>query len=162
MQPTGTLRLGCHPSFRMSLGRSLGPFLASNRHVKVELALTNSPTALLEDGLDVVLRIGRIAIFQLYSKATRLDLARHLRGTTLSRRASPAKAAVRFAGSSSGHSRATRRRAVHAIDLFKRRRAPDGHGACKLGGPRWSGAHRCGDRRSRHRADLRHCRVSSP
>ena len=61
VQPTGTLRLGCHPSFRMSLGRSLGPFLASNRHVNVELALTNSPTALLEDGLDVVLRIGRIA-----------------------------------------------------------------------------------------------------
>ena len=61
VKPAGTLRLGCHPSFRVLLGRKLGVFLASNRDVTVELVMTNSPTALLDDGLDVVLLIGKIA-----------------------------------------------------------------------------------------------------
>ena len=61
VKPTGTLRLGCHPSFRMWLGRSIGAFLSASPDVNVELVVTNSPTALLDDGLDVVLLIGRTA-----------------------------------------------------------------------------------------------------
>jgi len=60
-QPVGTLRLGYHPAFRAMLGRGLGRFLSANPNVGVELALTNSPTALVDGGLDVVLRIGRVA-----------------------------------------------------------------------------------------------------
>jgi DNA-binding transcriptional LysR family regulator len=61
VQPTGTLRVGIHPVFRNSLLRDLGDFLASNPDVNIESTLTNSPTALLEQGLDVVLLIGKLA-----------------------------------------------------------------------------------------------------
>jgi LysR family transcriptional regulator, regulator for bpeEF and oprC len=61
VQPTGTLRVGVHPVFRNSLIRELGDFLASNPEVNIETTLTNSPTALLEQGLDVVLLIGKLA-----------------------------------------------------------------------------------------------------
>jgi DNA-binding transcriptional LysR family regulator len=61
VQPTGTLRVGIHPVFRNSLLRELGDFLASNPDVDIETTLTNSPTALLEQGLDVVLLIGKLA-----------------------------------------------------------------------------------------------------
>ena len=61
VQPTGTLHVGIHPVFQISLCRRMGEFLASNPGVNVELAHTNSPAALLEQGLDVVLRVGTIA-----------------------------------------------------------------------------------------------------
>ena len=61
VQPTGTLRIGVHPAFRNSLLQELGDFLASNPEVNVETTLTNSPAALLEHGLDLVLLIGRLA-----------------------------------------------------------------------------------------------------
>src|SRR5215216_478772 len=60
-QARGTLRLGYHPAFRVLLGRGIGDFLAANADVSVELMLTNSPAALVDAGLDVVLRIGRLA-----------------------------------------------------------------------------------------------------
>jgi LysR family transcriptional regulator, regulator for bpeEF and oprC len=60
-QPMGTLRVGYHPAFRATLGRGLGRFLSANPNVSVETILTNSPTALVDGGLDVVLRIGRVA-----------------------------------------------------------------------------------------------------
>ena len=60
-QPVGTLRLGYHPAFRALLGRGLGRFLSANPNVNVEITLTNSPTALIDGGLDLVLRIGRVA-----------------------------------------------------------------------------------------------------
>jgi LysR family transcriptional regulator for bpeEF and oprC len=60
VQPTGTLRIGLHPAFRNSLLHELGDFLASNPDVNVETTLTNSPAALLEHGLDLVLLIGKL------------------------------------------------------------------------------------------------------
>ncbi len=60
VQPAGTLRIGFHPAFRASLFRRIGEFLAENRSVNIEAVLTNSPATLLDEGLDVVLRIGGI------------------------------------------------------------------------------------------------------
>ena len=61
MRPTGPLHVGIHPVFQISLCRRLGEFLAANPGVKIDLAHTNSPAALLEEGLDVMLRVGSIA-----------------------------------------------------------------------------------------------------
>lgn len=61
VQPTGALHIGIHPVFQISLCRKMGEFLASNPGVTIELAHTNSPAALVEEGLDVVLRVGAIA-----------------------------------------------------------------------------------------------------
>jgi DNA-binding transcriptional LysR family regulator len=60
-QPTGILRVGLHPAFRNSLVRELEGFLAANPEVIIETTLTNSPAALLEQGLDIVLLIGKLA-----------------------------------------------------------------------------------------------------
>lgn len=61
VQPTGMLRVGIHPAFRKLFLPALGDFLASNPEVSIETILTNSPTSLLEQGLDAVLLIGKIA-----------------------------------------------------------------------------------------------------
>jgi DNA-binding transcriptional LysR family regulator len=58
VQPSGSLRIGYHPAFRYALCGRIGEFLAANSSVHVELAITNSPATLLDEGLDVVLRIG--------------------------------------------------------------------------------------------------------
>jgi DNA-binding transcriptional LysR family regulator len=60
-QATGTLRLGYHPAVRVALGRGMGHFLSAHPNLKLEVALTNSPAALIDDGLDVILRVGRVA-----------------------------------------------------------------------------------------------------
>jgi LysR family transcriptional regulator for bpeEF and oprC len=60
VQAAGTLRIGFHPAFRTSLCRRIGEFLAANPSVNVELAITNSPATLLDEGLDVVIRVGEI------------------------------------------------------------------------------------------------------
>src|ERR1700737_2411582 len=61
VQPTGAVHIGIHPVFQISLGRRMGEFLAGNPGVNNELAHTNSPATLLEEGLDVILRVGSIA-----------------------------------------------------------------------------------------------------
>jgi DNA-binding transcriptional LysR family regulator len=60
-RPSGTLRVGYHPAFRVLLLRGIGDYLAQNPGVDVELSIANSPSSLVEEGLDVVLRIGRLA-----------------------------------------------------------------------------------------------------
>jgi LysR family transcriptional regulator for bpeEF and oprC len=60
VQPTGALHIGIHPVFQISLCRRIGEFLTSNPGVTIELAHTNLPGALLDEGLDVVLRVGAI------------------------------------------------------------------------------------------------------
>jgi DNA-binding transcriptional LysR family regulator len=54
------LRIGFHPAFRTFLCRRIGEFLAANPAVNLELAITNSPATLLDEGLDVVLRVGEM------------------------------------------------------------------------------------------------------
>jgi len=60
VQPTGTVRIGLHPVFQISLYRRMGEFLAANPGVNADLVHTNSPTALVDDGLDVVVRVGPV------------------------------------------------------------------------------------------------------
>jgi LysR family transcriptional regulator for bpeEF and oprC len=61
IRPAGILRIGFHPAMRLALFRRLGEFLSANPDVGLELVHTNSFSALLEEGLDVVLRIGDMA-----------------------------------------------------------------------------------------------------
>jgi LysR family transcriptional regulator, regulator for bpeEF and oprC len=61
VRPTGMLRVGYHPALRNLLTRSLGDFLAAYAAVSIEFTTTNSPAALLDDGLDLILRIGPIS-----------------------------------------------------------------------------------------------------
>lgn len=59
-RPTGTLRVGLHPVCRFALFAHWGAFLTDHPGLKVETVMTNSPSSLLADGLDVMLRIGRL------------------------------------------------------------------------------------------------------
>jgi LysR family transcriptional regulator for bpeEF and oprC len=56
----GTLRVGVHPALRVLLFSSLGAYLDENPGVRVETVITNSATAVLDEGLDLVIRIGRL------------------------------------------------------------------------------------------------------
>jgi DNA-binding transcriptional LysR family regulator len=61
MPVRGTLRIGMHPGLRFAMLAQLGPFLDSHPGLSVETLITNSPTAVVHHGLDLVLHIGRLA-----------------------------------------------------------------------------------------------------
>jgi LysR family transcriptional regulator for bpeEF and oprC len=61
LQPQGTLRVGLHPALRAPLFEALSGLLESSPTLKLETVITNAPSAVLDSGLDVVLRIGRLA-----------------------------------------------------------------------------------------------------
>jgi len=61
VQPQGTLRVGMHPALRSMVFPEISRLLESNPRMKIETFITNSPTALLDRGLDVVLCIGHLA-----------------------------------------------------------------------------------------------------
>jgi LysR family transcriptional regulator, regulator for bpeEF and oprC len=77
----GTLRFGIHPAFRVAVVRKLGEFLRQNPEVRIETVVTNAPSALLDEGLDVVLTIGELG--------DSTFVARQLGWTTLLTCASP-------------------------------------------------------------------------
>lgn len=54
----GLLRIGVHPALRFDLFSRLGPLLDAHPALKLETLITNTPAAVLDEGLDVVLRIG--------------------------------------------------------------------------------------------------------
>ena len=56
----GMLRIGIHPVLRLALMQRLGGFLAEHSGVTLETIVTNAPTALLDEGLDVVFVIGEL------------------------------------------------------------------------------------------------------
>jgi LysR family transcriptional regulator, regulator for bpeEF and oprC len=57
----GTLRVGMHPALRHAICAELGRFLDEQPEVKVETVVTNTASAVLDEGLDLVLRIGHLA-----------------------------------------------------------------------------------------------------
>lgn len=57
----GTLRVGMHPALRFEIVRSLGTFLDRQPELNVETVITNSPAAVVNEGLDLVLHIGRLS-----------------------------------------------------------------------------------------------------
>jgi DNA-binding transcriptional LysR family regulator len=56
----GTLRIGMHPGLRFAMLTQLGSFLRLHPGLAVETVITNSPAAVVGDGLDLVLHIGRL------------------------------------------------------------------------------------------------------
>ena len=64
----GTLRVGMHPGFRFPVLTELARFLDANPEVNVETVITNSPSAVIDDGLDLVIRIGGLADSSLVSR----------------------------------------------------------------------------------------------
>ena len=54
----GTLRVGMHPGLRYAMLTSLKPFLDAQPEVKVETVITNAASAVIDEGLDLVLHIG--------------------------------------------------------------------------------------------------------
>ena len=67
-RPKGTLRVGLHPGFRFPVLNAMGRFLNEYPELKVETVITNSPAAVLEDGLDVLIHIGKLADSNLISR----------------------------------------------------------------------------------------------
>ncbi len=57
----GTLRIGMHPGLRFAMISRLGQFLDAQPELKVETVITNSPAAVVDDGLDLVLHIGLLS-----------------------------------------------------------------------------------------------------
>jgi DNA-binding transcriptional LysR family regulator len=57
----GVLKVGVHPAIRALLMRRLGELCSANPRMAIEIVVTNSAAALVDEGLDVVLRIGELA-----------------------------------------------------------------------------------------------------
>ena len=60
-QPRGFLRVGMHPALRSVMFPEMRRLLDSHPQVRLETFITNSPAALLDQSLDVVLCIGKLA-----------------------------------------------------------------------------------------------------
>jgi LysR family transcriptional regulator, regulator for bpeEF and oprC len=61
VQARGTLRVGMHPSLRFEMLTRLGAFLDGQPELKIETVITNTPTAVVGEGLDMVLHVGRLS-----------------------------------------------------------------------------------------------------
>jgi LysR family transcriptional regulator, regulator for bpeEF and oprC len=59
-QARGTLRIGMHPGLRYAMMTTLKPFLDEQPELKVETLITNAASAVVDDGLDLVLHIGAL------------------------------------------------------------------------------------------------------
>jgi len=57
----GTLRVGMHPSLRFEILTRLGAFLDGEPDLKIETVMTNSPAAVVDAGLDLVLHVGQLS-----------------------------------------------------------------------------------------------------
>jgi DNA-binding transcriptional LysR family regulator len=60
-QARGTLRIGMHPGLRYAMMTALKPFLDEHVDLKVETLITNAATAVVDDGLDLVLHMGALS-----------------------------------------------------------------------------------------------------
>jgi DNA-binding transcriptional LysR family regulator len=58
--PRGTLRLGMHPGLRFALLGQIGPFMHRHAGLAVETVITNTPSSVVTEGLDMVLHIGKL------------------------------------------------------------------------------------------------------
>ena len=57
----GTLRIGMHPAMRYLAMIGMSRFLEDQPGLKVETVTTNAPATIANEGLDLVLHIGRLA-----------------------------------------------------------------------------------------------------
>jgi|KBSMisStaDraftv2_1062788.scaffolds.fasta_scaffold19024_5 LysR family transcriptional regulator, regulator for bpeEF and oprC len=56
----GMLRVGLHPALRSLVLNSLGPFLDDQPELRVETIFTNSPSAIVQEGLDLLIHFGEL------------------------------------------------------------------------------------------------------
>jgi LysR family transcriptional regulator for bpeEF and oprC len=68
VEARGTLRVGLHPGLRVAVMACLGPFLDDHSDIRVETSITNSASAVVDEGLDLVLHIGRLEDSRLVAK----------------------------------------------------------------------------------------------
>lgn len=61
IQVRGQLRLGVHPALRNAVLAGLAGFLDDHAELSLEISLANSPSAVLDQGLDILLCIGELA-----------------------------------------------------------------------------------------------------
>lgn len=61
LQVRGQLRVGVHPALRNAVLAGLAAFLEQHTELSLEISLTNSPSAVLDQGLDIALRVGELA-----------------------------------------------------------------------------------------------------
>jgi DNA-binding transcriptional LysR family regulator len=60
-QARGTLRIGMHPSLRFAVLTRLAPFIDDQPDLRIETVITNSASAVIDEGLDLVLHIGSLS-----------------------------------------------------------------------------------------------------
>jgi DNA-binding transcriptional LysR family regulator len=68
LQVRGVLRVGMHPGLRFAMLTRLGSFLDVQPRLTVETVITNSASAVIDEGLDLVLHIGRLSDSSLIAK----------------------------------------------------------------------------------------------
>jgi LysR family transcriptional regulator, regulator for bpeEF and oprC len=56
--PRGTIKVGLHPVFRIAFFSELGSFLETYPELRIETKITNSPSVLLDEGFEVLIRVG--------------------------------------------------------------------------------------------------------
>ena len=78
----GTLRVGVHPGLRALVFGLLGELLDEHPRLRIETLITNAPAAVVDEGLDIVVRIGSLIDSSL--------VARHIGDTEWVTCASPA------------------------------------------------------------------------
>lgn len=61
VSPRGLLRVGMHPALRVALLTTMGTFLDSNPGLTIETIVTNAATGVIDEGLDLLIRIGSLA-----------------------------------------------------------------------------------------------------
>ncbi|HEY3178333.1 MAG TPA: LysR family transcriptional regulator [Casimicrobiaceae bacterium] len=58
--PRGTLKIGLHPAFRIAFFGEVVQLLRRYPELKLETRITNSPSILLDEGFDVLIRVGEL------------------------------------------------------------------------------------------------------
>ena len=56
----GTLRIGMHPALRFELMTAMGALLDAHPDLRIETVTTNSPAAVIDDGMDLLVHVGRL------------------------------------------------------------------------------------------------------
>src|SRR5947208_11169769 len=56
--PRGIIKVGLHPAFRIPFFSEIGRFLERYPELRVETKITNSPSVLLDEGFEVLIRAG--------------------------------------------------------------------------------------------------------
>jgi len=56
----GTLRIGMHPALRFELMTAMGALLDAHPQLRIETVTTNSPAAVIDDGMDLLVHVGRL------------------------------------------------------------------------------------------------------